>query len=196
MKAEELKGIVHGILFVKGEAISVSELSNIMGYDPPVIREIIKDLQQELDNSDAGLMITEVAGGFQLITKPKLKPYIDRLKGQTGQRSLSQAALETLAIIAYRQPITRVEIEDIRGVKVDKVLYTLLEKELVKSVGRKDVPGRPILFGTTKNFLMHFGLQSIEDLPRPEDFSKTLFDQDNPDEKSEEPGEGNEAMDD
>ncbi|ACB85225.1 SMC-Scp complex subunit ScpB [Natranaerobius thermophilus] len=176
MKGEELKGIIQGILFAKGEAVSLQELARIIEKDQAMIREVIKDLQSDLNESKSGLQITQVAGGYQLTTKPELNPYIKKMMGNESQRGLSQAALETLAIIAYRQPITRVEIEEIRGVRVDRVLYSLMERELIRSVGRKDVPGKPILFGTTDKFLLHFGLNSIEELPRPEDFSQTLFD--------------------
>ncbi len=176
MEADYIKGVIQGILFAKGEAVQLNELSEILAKDQAVIREVIREMQSEMDDDNFGLQIIQVAGGYQLTTKPELKPYIDKMIGTENKRGLSQAALETLAIVAYRQPITRIEIEEIRGVKVDRVLYSLMEKELIKSVGRKDVPGKPILFGITKKFLSHFGLNSIEELPRPEDFSQTLFD--------------------
>lgn len=179
MEAEQLKGIIQGLLFVKGEAVTLSELADILARDQAVLREVIREMQGDMDKSEYGIQIVQVAGGYQLTTKPHLKPYVDKLIGKEQQRGLSQAALETLAIVAYRQPITRIEIEEIRGVKVDRVIYSLMEKELIKSVGRKDVPGKPILFGTTKKFLSHFGLNNIEDLPKPEDFSRTLFDNQN-----------------
>ncbi|OWZ83972.1 SMC-Scp complex subunit ScpB [Natranaerobius trueperi] len=175
MEAKELKGLIIGILFTKGDAISYREIAQILEQDISVIREVIASLKEELSSSNWGVEISKVAGGIQLTSKPRLKPYIEKMFGTDKSRRLSQAALETLAIIAYRQPITRVEIEEIRGVKVDRVLYSLVEKELIESLGRKDVPGKPILFGTTKKFLLHFGLNSIDDLPRPEDFSENLF---------------------
>ncbi len=176
LQAQELKEIITGLLFIHGDSLSISEIANGLEQDTSIIREVVKNLEVELNAQNFGLQITHVAGGIQLTTKPKLKPYLDNFYGGETKRRLSRAALETLAVVAYRQPVTRVEIEEIRGVKVDKVLYSLIEKELIQYTGKKDVPGKPLLFGTTEKFLQYFGLNKLEDLPHPDEFPSSLFD--------------------
>jgi segregation and condensation protein B len=137
----------------------------VLELSTDVVRNLIADLQRDFRNNKRGLQIVELAGTYQLTTLPAHAPYFERLAYSPSRSSLSQAALETLAIVAYKQPITRVEIEEIRGVKAERALHTLVAKDLIKEVDRADAPGRPILYGTTKPFLDYFALGTIEELP-------------------------------
>ncbi len=149
------------------EGLSAKQLAEIVGYDTPLVVDLIQDLKQDLVNEKRGIQIAEVAGSFRLTTNPEHAPYFEKLAYSPGRSSLSQAALETLSIIAYRQPITRVEIEEIRGVKSERPLHTLGAKDLIEEVGRAEAIGRPILYGTTKAFLDYFGLSGLDALPEP-----------------------------
>lgn len=157
--------ILEALLFVAEEPLPLSRLQEILGEaGPDDVEAWLRDLALRLEAEGRGLMVQEVAGGFRLSTRPEVHPWIQRLQ-QVRPARLSRAALETLAIIAYRQPITRAEIEAIRGVAVDGVLRTLLERELVRMMGRKAEAGRPMLYGTSQQFLEHFGLRELGDLP-------------------------------
>lgn len=127
-------------------------------------------MKSSFERAERGLQIVQIAGNYQLATLPEHAPYFERLAYSPSRSSLSQAALEALSIIAYRQPITRVEIEEIRGVKSERAIHTLVNKDLIEEVGRADAIGRPILYGTTKAFLDYFGLASLDDLPDLADF--------------------------
>jgi segregation and condensation protein B len=131
----------------------------------PVVYELIEAMKADFAKDERGIQLVEVAGAYQFATKPELAPYLERMAQSPSRASLSQAALETLSIVAYRQPVTRVEIEEIRGVNSDRALNTLLSKELIMEVGRSEAVGRPILYGTTPSFLQYFGLKGLEDLP-------------------------------
>jgi len=162
----EWKSIVEGLLFAAGdEGLSLKQLTSVLEIDEPVALEIIEDLKQEYEKKERGIMIVEVAGAYQLATKKEHAPYLKRLVETPANQGLSQAALETLAIIAYRQPITRMEVEDIRGVKSERPIQTLIAKGLIQDVGRAEGSGRAILYGTTREFLEYFGLKTIEELP-------------------------------
>lgn len=161
---DELKGHIEALLFVNGDPLSVHRLADILNVDKENIEDLIVKLKTDMESSQRGLTIIKVAGGYQLCTKPELSEIIEEL-AQVVEPKLSVAALETLSIIAFRQPITKQEIEMLRGVRVDRVLTTLLERGLIEDVGRKEVIGRPILYGTTEEFLKCFGLDCIEDLP-------------------------------
>lgn len=161
-----MKSIIEGLLFVAGdEGLSVRQLAEVLEEDAGFTLELVQELQADLKRAGRGIQIVELAGTFQLATLPEHAPYFERLAYSPSRASLSQAALETLAIVAYKQPITRVEIEEIRGVKSERPLQTLVGKDLIQEVDRADAPGRPILYGTTKSFLDHFALASLEDLP-------------------------------
>lgn len=164
---EKYKAIIECLLFVSGEPISLEKIAEVAEIKHEDALAFIEELKREY--SERGFNITELAGGYQFVTNPEHFLYIERLYKPQAQ-TLSQAAIETLAIIAYRQPVTRAEIELIRGVKVDGVVVTLLEKKLITEVGRKESPGRPILYGTGDYFLKFFGLNSLEDLPSVETF--------------------------
>jgi len=157
--------ILEALLFVADEPLPLPKLQEILGNAEASETEAsLHDLAVRLEADGRGLMVQEVAGGFRLATRPEVHAWVQRLQ-QVRPARLSRAALETLAIIAYRQPITRAEIEAIRGVAVDGVLRTLLERELVRMMGRKAEAGRPMLYGTSQQFLEHFGLRELGDLP-------------------------------
>jgi segregation and condensation protein B len=163
-----LKSIIEGLLFMAGdEGISAKQLAEITEQDTAIVREAIDAMKADLKRGKRGLRIAEVAGGYRLTTLPEHALYFERMAFTPGRQSLSQAALETLSIIAYRQPITRVEIEEIRGVKSERALASLVNKDLIEEVGRAEAIGRPILYGTTKSFLDYFGLPAIDALPEP-----------------------------
>ncbi|XEC92797.1 SMC-Scp complex subunit ScpB [Paenibacillus tarimensis] len=163
-----LKSIIEGLLFMAGdEGLSTKQLSEILEKDPGLINDAVKDLKDKFVRNKRGLRIAEVAGGFRLTTNPAHAEYFERLAYSPSRSSLSQAALETLSIVAYRQPITRIEIEEIRGVKSDRALQSLVGKDLIEEVGRAEAVGRPILYGTTRSFLDYFGLSGLEALPVP-----------------------------
>jgi segregation and condensation protein B len=160
------KGIAESLLFAAGdEGLSLKQIAHVLEVEENQVREIMDSLMEDYNTGSRGIMAVELAGTFQLVTKKEFSPYLKKLVESPSAASLSQAALETLAIIAYRQPITRTEIEEIRGVKTERPLHTLSAKALIKEVGRADGTGRAYLYGTTKEFLDYFGLKSIEELP-------------------------------
>lgn len=166
MERNEIKAVIEGLLFVSGdEGIDRKQIAHVLEKESKDIDEIINELKESYLSADRGMTIVEYAGSLQFVTKPDHAVYYERLVETPGHSTLSQAALETLAIIAYKQPITRSEIEEVRGVKTEKPLQTLSAKGLVKEVGRAEGTGRAILYGTTKAFLDHFGLQTIKELP-------------------------------
>lgn len=159
--------IVESLLFAAGdEGLSLRQVCSVIQLSERDGRHLMEQLKEQYENdSSRGIKIVELAHVYQLATKKKSAPYIKKLVESPSSTSLSQAALEILAITAYKQPITRIEIEDIRGVKTDRPLQTLVAKGLLKEVGRKEGPGRAILYGTTKGFLDYFGLKDLEELP-------------------------------
>jgi len=167
---EEVEKIVEALLFAVHEPISIRKISEIVeGTDVNEIKEIIHKLREEYDTYNRAFQIEEIANGFQLLSRPEYHEWVSKTRKKTGEAKLSQSALETLAIISYKQPIIRAEIEAIRGVQSGQMIRTLIEKGLVKIVGRDEVLGRPLLYGTTKKFLEFFGLKSIKDLPKIEE---------------------------
>jgi len=158
-------GILEALLFVAEEPLPLGKLQEILeDADALQTEASLRDLALRLEGEGRGLMVQEVAGGFRLATRPETHAFVQKLQ-QVKPARLSRAALETLAIIAYRQPITRSEIEAIRGVAVDGVMRTLLERELIRMMGRKAEAGRPMLYGTSTQFLEHFGMKDLGDLP-------------------------------
>jgi segregation and condensation protein B len=156
---------LEALIFAASEPVSSKTIAEIIGVDEPTVIRIIDDLIDLYQRENRGIQIHRIAGGYQFRTKPECGPYVEKLQKAPRHVGLTQAAVETLAIIAYKQPITRAEIEALRGVAVESPLNTLIEKELVEEAGRKEVPGRPILYRTTPKFLTHFGLNSLRDLP-------------------------------
>ncbi|WP_010650743.1 SMC-Scp complex subunit ScpB [Oceanobacillus massiliensis] len=166
MEIDELKAVAEGLLFASGdEGITIKQLYRILDVSESAALHIIEELKFDYESSDRGLMIMQSHDVLHLTTKPEHSSYFKKLLELPQTSRMSQAALETLAIIAYQQPITRTEIEDIRGVKSDRPVQTLLARSLIEETGRKDSVGRPILFGTSKDFLTYFGLTSLEELP-------------------------------
>jgi segregation and condensation protein B len=163
----QLKGIVESLLFAAGdEGLTVKQLAAVLEVSEQKLLSLIREMKQEYDQDEKrGISIVQLAGTYQLATKKQNADYLKKLVDSPGTSHLSQAALETLAIIAYKQPITRIEIEEIRGVKTERPIQTLVAKALIKEVGRAEGPGRAFLYGTTKEFLDYFGLRSIEELP-------------------------------
>ncbi len=164
----DLKPLVEALLFVTEEPLAADKIAEIAGAGTKEVRRVISELQAEYSQAGRGLQVLEIARGFQLATKAEMAPVVEKLFKGENSYTLSQAALETLAVIAYRQPVTRLDVEAIRGVKVDGVLETLQKRRLIRTVGRKAAPGRPVLYGTTRQFLKYFGLKDLDELPRPE----------------------------
>ena len=178
MSSEEgtLKGRIEAILFVAGEAVSVKELARALQTGEAEVREAIGALRDEYDYEQRGFLLKRFGDKVQLATRPLYAQDVLRLLQPVQQQSLSQAAMETLAVVAYKQPVTRAEVEQIRGVKCDYSLQSLISKGLIREAGRKDTIGRPILFATTDEFLSHFGLEGLDGLPpmpEPEETEKT-----------------------
>lgn len=160
-----LKGRIEAILFVAGEAVSVRDLARALQTGEEEIRNTVCAIRDEYDYEQRGFMLKRFNDKVQLATRPLYAGDVVRLLQPVQQQSLSQAAMETLAVVAYKQPVTRAEVEQIRGVKCDYSLQSLINKGLIREAGRKDTIGRPILFCTTDEFLSHFGLEGLEGLP-------------------------------
>lgn len=170
----ELKAIIEALIFASPDPVSVKGLSKLLEAETPEdIAAAIDALKADYDRP-GGLQLVEVAGGYQIVTRPELHEWVRRLFHEHTTKKLSVSALETLAVIAYKQPITAPEITDIRGVNAAGVVGTLMERKLIKIVGRKQVVGRPFLYGTTRDFLERFGLNDLSDLPKVEDMSELL----------------------
>lgn len=167
----EIEGAVEAILFAAGEPVRKEELLAVFDDgDRGLVEEALEEIMSRYQPGDGrGVMGEEVGGGFRLVTRPELHGYLRKYFEASGANRLSMAALETLAIVAYRQPITSPEVQELRGVSSNSVLKTLLERRLVRIAGRKEVVGRPFLYRTTREFLMHFGLKDLNDLPPLED---------------------------
>ena len=160
-----LKGRIEAILFVAGEAVSVKELARALQAEEKAVKAELNAIRDEYDYDQRGFLLKRFGDKVQLATRPLYAQDVLRLLQPVQQQSLSQAAMETLAVVAYKQPVTRAEVEQVRGVKCDYSLQSLINKGLIKETGRKDTIGRPILFGTTDEFLSHFGLEGLESLP-------------------------------
>jgi segregation and condensation protein B len=170
----ELKAIVEALIFASPEPVTPKTLGKLLdGETKDDIAAAIEALKQDYERA-GGLQLVEVAGGYQIVTRPELHEWVRRLFHERTTQKLSVASLETLAVIAYKQPVTAPEIAEIRGVNTAGVVSTLVERKLVKIVGRKQVVGRPFLYGTTREFLERFGLNDISDLPRVEEMSELL----------------------
>lgn len=170
MESNEIKAVVEAILFVSDGPQTLNRIAEVMGGVPgSKIKAAIAELSEEYTKSDRGVQLDEVAGGYQISTKAGLTTYLDRFFQVRKKMRMSGAALETLSILAYRQPITRAEVSAIRGVNCDGVFQSLLERRLIKISGRKEVVGHPFLYKTTSAFLEHFGLRDLADLPKLEE---------------------------
>lgn len=172
---EELKRIIEALLFSTSEPLTPETIGSIVsGVKKEDIEQAIDQLSNEYDNGGHSFQVVKVGGGFQITTREDYAVWVSKLHEDHAKQRLSKPALETLAIIAYKQPVLRSTIEAIRGVNVDGVLRTLMERNLIRIVGRGEGPGRPLLFGTTKQFLIYFGLNKLTDLPSPEEIDRLL----------------------
>lgn len=178
LTTDETARVVEALLFASGDPLSVKEFVKATDTDAETVTIALRDLRDRYVRADSSLQVVEIANGFQLATRPEYAPYIGKLLAPHANR-LSKPALETATIIAYRQPCTQAEIEAVRGVGSDGVLKTLMERELVTEAGRKQAPGRPLLYATTPQFLHYFGLSSLAELPvMEEDDEAQAADQD------------------
>lgn len=160
-----LKGEIEAILFSMGDSVEVSRIAEGIEESPETARKLLEEMEQDYEATERGIRIMKLEDRYQLCTKKELYPVLIRIEKHPEKISLTDVLMETLSIIAYKQPVTRMEIEKIRGVKCDHAVNKLLEYDLIQEVGRLDAPGRPILFGTTEEFLRHFGTDSIDALP-------------------------------
>ncbi|HIE35914.1 MAG TPA: SMC-Scp complex subunit ScpB [Candidatus Omnitrophica bacterium] len=170
LEKQKIKSIIESLLFINEKSIGVEELKQVIEIDKKEIEKYIEELSQEYQRRNAGICIVKVAGGYQMCSLPNNESWIKKMYKEKYKYKLSSASLETLAIIAYKQPITRMEIEAIRGVNVDGVIKHLLDLGLIKIAERKKVIGRPFMYTTTRKFLEYFGLNSLDDLPNLEEF--------------------------
>lgn len=167
----ELKYIIESFLFVSEEPLTLEKMKSALpATDARAIKEALQTLMVEYDHREGGICLVEVAGGYQLRTRPEYAEWVRKIIQPSAQR-LSPAALETLAIIAYKQPIMRSDIEHIRGVDAGGILRMLLDRKMIKIQGRKEIPGRPLIYATTRHFLEIFGLKDIKDLPAPKEIA-------------------------
>jgi len=176
--------VIEALLFGTDEPLGVRQIVDIFGMPeegktpesvtPEEVLAAIEELNRQYEQAGRAVRIVRVAGGYQFATKPEFAPWLGRMLREKSRRKLSISALETLAVIAYKQPVTKPEIETIRGVNADYVLRTLLERSLVAIVGRASTPGRPLLYGTTREFLKHFGVNDIADLPKPREIDELM----------------------
>ena len=172
MEKEKIRTVVECLLFVTNRPLPMDELCEITGEKPEEVERCLQEISEDLENRQSALQIARIAEGYQLATREGFGFWVKKLFREQTTFRLSQSAMETLSIIAYKQPITRAEIEEIRGVEVIGVLETLVERKLVKVAGRKETVGRPLLYATTQEFLRHFNLWKISDLPSLEDLAR------------------------
>ena len=165
MEIKRIESIIEAILFTMGDSVEVSHIANAIEHDVATTRKIIHNMMDRYEEGDRGIRIIELGDSFQMCTKPEMYEYLIRIAKQPKRHTLTDVMLETLSIVAYKQPVTRIEIEKIRGVKSDHAINKLIEYDLICEVGRLDAPGRPLLFGTTEEFLRRFSVQSLDELP-------------------------------
>ena len=177
--SDGLKFALEALLFASEKPLSVEEIKHAFDENVSVedIQSSLAVLKQDYESQERGFHLTQTAGGFQIVTHPRFAAYLKKFYQAREKKRLSQAALETLSVVAYKQPVTRADIEFIRGVNVDGAIRSLMEKDLIRMTGRKDVPGRPILYGTTRDFLERFGINSLKELPPLSEFTEKDLDQ-------------------
>ena len=163
MKLSDARVVIEGLIFASEAPVSAQEIAAITELDVSVVESLVEEIREQ--HAQGALMIRNVGGGYQMVTKPGLAPWIEKLGRPVVSAPLSAASTETLAIIAYQQPVTKAEIEQIRGVRSESAINNLLDRELICELGRKAGPGRPILYGVTEKFFEHFGLRSTDELP-------------------------------
>ena len=167
---DETRQAIGALLFASDRPLSIGRIAEALAdIDPDIVANLMQELREDIDGRDLPFTLTEIAGGYQFVTKPQYAPYVRRLFQIKKSKQLSKALLETLAIIAYKQPVTRAEVESIRGVSVSYAFESLQEKRLIRVVGVAELPGRPKLYRTTDEFLIHFGLKTLKELPSIEE---------------------------
>ncbi len=171
-RESEYPSVLEAILFLSGDVVSVQSLREVLGLPESDIRALMGHLIEEYRERNRGILIVEIAQGYQMVTNPECAEWVKKFRSTHSSSKLSMPALETLAIIAYKQPIIKAEIEQIRGVNSDSAIRTLYEKRLIKIMGRKEAPGRPFLYGTTREFLQYFGLKDLTELPMLKDLAR------------------------
>ncbi|HXB54400.1 MAG TPA: SMC-Scp complex subunit ScpB [Vicinamibacteria bacterium] len=175
LPAAEVRAVLEALIFASPQPLTPREITEVMGGVPrEAWQAALEELRRDYARDGRGLQLLEIAGGWQITTRPEYNDWVRELLDPKAPTRLSIQALETLAVVAYKQPVTLPEIIELRGVKSGGVIKTLLEKRLIRILGRKEVVGRPILYGTTKQFLLHFGLKDLGDLPRIEEFAEVL----------------------
>jgi len=165
MTDKEKKSLIEALLFVSGEPVTLPVLKNTTELPENDLKQLLDELILEYEQKDSGLLIKEIANGYQMVTNPSYSQWLKKFTSTNTSNKLSMPSLETLAIIAYKQPIIKAELEQVRGVNSDGVIKTLLDKRLIKIMGRKEVPGKPLLYGTTQEFLQYFGIKDLTELP-------------------------------
>lgn len=165
MNNNQKAGIIEAILFTMGDSVEIDRLAEVIEEDEKTTREIIEDMKKKYEEEDRGISLIELEDSVQLCTKADMYEYLVKIAKTPRKLILTDSLLETLSIVAYKQPVTRLEVEKIRGVNSDHAINRLVEFDLIQELGRKDAPGRPLLFGTTEQFLRSFGVKSLEDLP-------------------------------
>ncbi len=169
---EKKKAMLEALLFISGEPLETAELKKSLGLHENDLKDLLEELMADYAERNGGVVIAKVAGGYQMVTNPEHTEWVSKFKGSSRKQKLSLPALETLSIIAYRQPITKAEIEELRGVNADGVVKALLDKHLIRIVGKKEAPGKPMLYGTTREFLQYFGLNDLTELPTLKDMER------------------------
>ena len=165
MEIEKLQSAIEAILFTMGDSVEISKLAFAIGHDEETTKKLVRNMMERYEKEDRGIRIIELEDSFQLCTKKEMYEYLIRVAKQPKRYALTDVLLETLSIVAYKQPVTKLEIEKIRGVSSEHAISKLVEYNLVQELGRLDAPGRPLLFGTTEEFLRSFGVSSIDELP-------------------------------
>lgn len=169
MAEENVKAVIEALLFSAENPITLEQLKDVLdGYQTDALRRMVEEIKSDYANNNRGMRISEVAGGFQMVTASNFAPFLKKFYKARRAERLSKPALETLAIVAYKQPVTKSEIESLRNVNLDGVIGHLLHKNLIRTAGRRKAPGRPFVYGTTRQFLEYFGLKSLEELPKIE----------------------------
>jgi segregation and condensation protein B len=172
MEDREKKSVLEALLFLSGEPITLSTIKDVIDIPESEIKRLLDELIIEYREQNRGLIIAEIANGYQMVTNPGYSEWVIKFRNTQLSSKLSMPALETLSIIAYKQPLIKAEIEQLRGVNSDSAIRTLLEKRLIKVIGRKEAPGRPFLYGTTREFLQYFGLKDLTELPTLKDLAR------------------------
>lgn len=172
MEELDKKSLLEALLFLSGEPVTAAALKGVAEVEEAEIQRLMEELISDYSSRNGGILVAEVAGGYQMVTNPSYGTWVKKFKGTQVSGRLSLAALETLAIIAYKQPLIKAEVDQIRGVSSDGVVKTLLDRRLIKMLGKKEAPGKPMLYGTTKEFLQYFGLKDLTDLPTIKDLDR------------------------